>query len=101
MKLAELGDDTLVYPGHDYTEENYEFGLTIEPGNKSMQKLLEEVRRKQKGGEATAPSTIGQEKEVNVFLRAGSVAIKAAVGMANAGGGEVFAELRRRKNIFG
>jgi len=32
-KLKALPDETVVYPGHDYTEENYEFALTIEPHN--------------------------------------------------------------------
>ena len=33
QRLASLPDDTLVYSGHDYTLENYEFAFGIEPGN--------------------------------------------------------------------
>ncbi len=101
QKLAALPDNTLIYPGHDYTEENYEFALTIDPENKFIQKLLEELRKKQKEGRPTVPSTMAQEKQANVFLRANDSAIKSVINMPNAGGGEVFAELRKRKNIFG
>ncbi|MFH1613798.1 MAG: hydroxyacylglutathione hydrolase [Planctomycetota bacterium] len=101
QKLADLPDSTLVYPGHDYTEENYEFALTIEPENKTIQKLLEDIRKKQKGGKPTVPSTMAQEKQTNVFLRSNTHQIKAAINMPNASDAEVFAELRRRKNIFG
>ena len=101
QKLAALPDDTLVYPGHDYTEENYEFALTIEPENKTIQKLLEDIRKKQRQGKLTVSSTIAQEKLTNIFLRANNPAIKAAINMPNASDAEVFAELRKRKNIFG
>ena len=100
-KLAALPDDTLVYPGHNYTEENYQFALTIEPGNETVQGLLEDIRQKQSQGKPTVPSTIAQEKQTNVFLRANTPAIKAAINMPKASDAEIFAELRRRKNIFG
>ncbi len=87
QKLAALPDDILVYPGHDYTEENYEFALTIKPDNEMFQNRLEEIRNKQRQGKPTVPSTIAQEKQTNIFLLAENA--------------QIFAKLRKRKNIFG
>ena len=100
-KLASLPDNTLVYPGHDYTEENYEFALTIEPENKAIQKLLAEIRKKEKQGKPAVPSTIAWEKQTNVFLRANTPEIKIALNLPETSDAKVFAELRKRKNIFG
>jgi hydroxyacylglutathione hydrolase len=101
QKLAALPDDTLVYPGHDYTEENYEFALTIVPDNPAIKQRLSEIQQAQRQGLPTVPSTILQEQTTNVFLAAGRKEIKAALNMSGAPDAEVFAELRRRKNIFG
>jgi hydroxyacylglutathione hydrolase len=101
QKLAALPDDTLIYPGHDYTEENYEFALTIEPDNGIVRKYLQMVQEWQKQGNPAVPSRIGQERATNVFLRSDDPTIKAALDMPNAAAADVFAELRRRKNIFG
>jgi len=101
QKIAALPDDTLIYPGHDYTEENYEFALTIEPDNKVVAEYLRAVKEWQKQSKPTVPSNIGQERATNVFLRSDDPQIKAAINMNNATDSEVFAELRRRKNIFG
>jgi hydroxyacylglutathione hydrolase len=100
-KIASLPDDTLVYPGHDYTEENYQFALTIEPDNKIVQQCLRETKESRESGKLTVPSTIGREKVTNVFLRSAEPKIKTILNMPNASPAEVFAELRRRKNIFG
>jgi hydroxyacylglutathione hydrolase len=101
QKIALLPDDALVYPGHDYTEENYEFALTIEPNNKVVKKCLQQIKEWQKLCKPTVPSSIGQEKATNVFLRADDPEIGAALDMLNATAVDVFAELRRRKNLFG
>ncbi len=101
QKIAALPDDTLIYPGHDYTEENYEFALTIEPDNKVVAKYLQAVKEWQKQSKLTVPSNIGRERATNVFLRSDDPQIKVAINMNNATDSEVFAELRRRKNIFG
>lgn len=82
-KLAKLPEDTLVYGGHDYIEENFRFALQIGPDNEEVSKLLTKVRGE--GGEAIE-STIGQEKRTNVFMRAGAA--------------EEFAKLRKRKDVF-
>jgi hydroxyacylglutathione hydrolase len=100
QKLASLPDDTLVYCGHDYTLENYEFASGIEPGNKIVKERLDHLRRLQTKGELTVPSTILLEKNTNCFLRAGTPELKAALGMQRAPDVEVFAELRRRKDVF-
>jgi len=101
QKIALLPDDTLVYPGHDYTEENYQFALTIEPNNDLVKKSLQAIKKRQKLCKPTVPSNIGQEKASNVFLRADDPEIKVALDMPKTTAVEVFAELRKRKNIFG
>jgi hydroxyacylglutathione hydrolase len=86
MKLAALPDDTLVYCGHDYTEENCRFALSQEPDSQLLKARLKEVQQLHKAGKLTVPSTIAREKETNPFLRASSM--------------ERFAELRKRKDVF-
>jgi hydroxyacylglutathione hydrolase len=99
MKLARLEEDMLICCGHNYTEENFEFALSIEPDNKAVKQRLEEVRLAQKRGEVIA-STVLDEKKTNIFLRADTAEVKAAVGMSGASGVDVFVELRRRKDYF-
>jgi hydroxyacylglutathione hydrolase len=100
QKLASLPSRTLVCPGHDYTLENYEFASGIEPDNQAVRQRLEEIRQAQKRGRQTVPSTMLQERMTNPFLRAGTVGLKNALNMSTAQGFEVFAELRRRKDVF-
>ncbi|MHC4104333.1 MAG: hydroxyacylglutathione hydrolase [Planctomycetota bacterium] len=100
LKLASMPDDTLVYCGHDYTLENYEFALSIEPDSMAVRQRLQEIKQTVKAGGFTVPSTILQEKTTNIFLRSDTNEIKTAVKMPNAGAVDVFAELRRRKDVF-
>lgn len=86
QKLAALPEDTLVYPGHDYTMENYQFALTTESANDAIKHRLEDIKRLQSEGKATIPSTIAQERETNVFLLAKTE--------------KDFAKLRKRKDAF-
>lgn len=99
MRLAALPDDTAVCGGHDYMEENFEFVLGIEPSNEAVARRLEQVRAAQRRGKVME-STIGQEKQTNIFLRADTAEVKAALGMQGASAVEVFAEMRRRKDYF-
>jgi hydroxyacylglutathione hydrolase len=100
LTLASLPDDTLVYCGHDYTLENYEFAQTIEPNNKAVKQRLQEIKQTIRAGGFTVPSTILQEKTTNIFLRSDTNEIKTVLKMPDAGAVDVFAELRRRKDIF-
>lgn len=98
--LAALPGDTRVYPGHDYTLENYEFALTVEPENRIVKRRLEQVRSLVEAGRQVVPSTIREERATNPFLRAVDPALKAALGMPQASDVAAFAELRRRKDRF-
>jgi hydroxyacylglutathione hydrolase len=99
-KLSALPDDTLVYCGHDYAEEDYEFASGIEPDNAAVRQRLDEIRQATAAGTHTVPSTMLAERTTNPFLRADTPELKAALGMPNATDVEVFAELRRRKDVF-
>jgi hydroxyacylglutathione hydrolase len=100
QRLASLSDETLVYCGHDYTLENYEFASGIEPDNPAVRQRLDEIKQAHRQGKPTVPSTMLQEKTTNPFLRAGTPEMKAALGTPQGRAVEVFAELRARKDIF-
>lgn len=100
QKLASLPDNTLVYCGHDYALENYEFALGIEPDNQAVMQRPRELRGVRSQGKQTVPSTMLQERTTNPFLRADTAGLRSALGMAGAPAVDVFAELRRRKDFF-
>lgn len=68
-RLAALPDDTRVYFGHEYTERNLRFALTVEPDNAAVRRKLEWAAAQQRGGGITTPTTIADEKATNPFLR--------------------------------
>lgn len=69
MSLACLPDDTLVYCGHEYTEANLLFALSVEPNNEDIKKRLVETRELRAKGMPTVPAPLSVEKRTNPFLR--------------------------------
>ena len=99
-KLAALPPDTQVYCGHEYTQSNARFALSVEPDNKALQERARHVDALRAHGNATVPSTIELELATNPFLRAGTREMQQAIGMSGADPATVFAELRTRKDRF-
>jgi hydroxyacylglutathione hydrolase len=103
-KLADLPPETLVYCGHEYTLSNLKFGLTVEPGNTAAAEYLNECREKRARDEATLPSSIRRERNVNPFLRCDRETVKqAAEGRAGRRlqkQPEIFAVIREWKDGF-
>jgi hydroxyacylglutathione hydrolase len=97
-KLAQLPPETSVYCGHEYTEANAAFALTIEPENADLVARAAEVKALRAAGRPTLPTTIGRERATNPFLRPQSAAIRARLAMAGAEDWQVFGEIRERKN---
>jgi hydroxyacylglutathione hydrolase len=98
LKLRALPDDTRIYCGHEYTESNIRFALTVEPNNDALKRRAEEVRKLLAVGKPTVPSMLSDEKQANPFLRADVPGIAAAIGLAGKPAAQVFGELRERKN---
>ena len=99
-RLVSLPEETLVFCSHEYGADNLRYALTIEPNNKTLQARYQELLDMEKQGRPTVPSSIGEEKRTNIFLRAGEKGVKSAFGMDNSDPYEVFVELRRRKDVF-
>lgn len=73
-KIMSLPDDTMIYCAHEYTEENGNFCLVVEPDNPGIQNRMEEVHILRAAGKPTLPVSLATEKKTNCLLRAGSAA---------------------------
>lgn len=100
QKLADLPDETRVYCGHEYTQANARFALTVDPENPMLAQRAREVDALRASGKFTLPTTIELERATNPFLRAEDPLVQKAMGMSAADPVEVFARMRERKNVF-
>jgi hydroxyacylglutathione hydrolase len=102
--LAALPDETRVYCAHEYTLANLRCALAVEPESADLWDRQARDEAKRKRGLPTVPSTIGDERRTNPFLRAGVAHVRKAAE-AHAGRPlpsdvEAFAALRAWKNAF-
>jgi hydroxyacylglutathione hydrolase len=100
LKLANLPGETEVYCGHEYTENNARFALTIEPDNVALKARIEDIAKRRAAGQFTLPTTISAELAANPFLRAEEPEVQARLNMSGADPAAVFAEMRSRKDRF-
>ena len=98
--LAALPADTMVYCGHEYTESNGAFALSIDPSNTALAARMDAVKALRAKGEPTVPFHLGQDRAANPFMRCDSVDIRAHLDMQTATDAEVFGEIRARKDAF-
>jgi hydroxyacylglutathione hydrolase len=103
-KLAALPPATRVYCAHEYTLSNERFALAVEPGNRALVERHARDSATRERGEATVPSTIGEERATNPFLRCTAPEVIASAerhaGRKLADPVAVFAEIREWKNKF-
>ena len=103
-KLAALPDETRVYCGHEYTLANIKFARAVDPGNAALAAREERAKRLREAGRPTLPSTLGEERATNPFLRcAEPVVVESANKYLGSRIGDpvsVFAAIREWKNRF-
>ncbi|MCZ2441891.1 MAG: hydroxyacylglutathione hydrolase [Burkholderiales bacterium] len=102
-RLAALPPDTRVCAAHEYTLSNLRFAAAVEPANEAIAAHTAHCRALRDAGQATLPSTIALEREINPFLRCREPAVIAAALDEGAAGPEpvaVLAGLREWKNRF-
>jgi hydroxyacylglutathione hydrolase len=85
-KLAALPGGTKICCGHEYTESNARFALSVDANNAALKARTEQAHQQRAAGQPTVPSTMASELEANPFLRAPDVA--------------TFADLRAKKDKF-
>jgi hydroxyacylglutathione hydrolase len=86
QRLAQMADETLVCCGHEYTQNNARFALSVDPDNAALQARAREVTQLRAANQPTLPALMGNEKAENPFLRVPDLA--------------AFAALRARKDRF-
>jgi hydroxyacylglutathione hydrolase len=99
-KLRALPDATRVYCGHEYTQSNARFALTVEPENAALKARATEIAELRAAGRPTIPTLLGVEKATNPFLRADFAAVQEAMGLAGRSATDTFAAIRRGKDNF-
>ena len=87
QRLAALPAETKVYCGHEYTLANARFAVTVEADNGALADRLAAVSETRERGGVTLPTTIGEERATNPFMRVGSA--------------DELAQLRTLKDSFG
>ena len=103
-RLMQLPDDTRVYCGHEYTLSNIRFARAADPDNVALRELEAKAAQLREQGQPTLPSSIGQERATNPFVRCDEPAL---VRSASAHAGKkletpvaVLAAIREWKNKF-
>ena len=99
-KIKSLSKNTMVFCGHEYTNKNAQFCISIDKDNKKLRDRIEDVKNKTKKKLPTLPVTLGEELETNIFLRCDDKKIKNNLKMNNSSKLEVFTKLRNLKDKF-
>ncbi len=99
-KLRRLPAETRVFCGHEYTAANARFAVSIDPDNQTLRRREREIAELRAQNRPTIPSTMGEERAANPFLRADDPTLAVAVGLPDGPPAEVFGEIRRRKDNF-
>ncbi len=100
QKLMALPEETLIYCGHEYSQSNAAFALTVEPNNEALRQRADEIRALRAQGRPTLPVRLGAELAQNPFLRPDSVEIQERLAMVGHPLATIFMELRRLKDRF-
>ena len=99
-KIKNLSKNTMIYCGHEYTNNNAKFCKTIDKNNKKLQNKIKDIEYKTEKKLPTLPVMLSDELETNIFLRCDDIRIKNNLKMNNSSKLEVFTKLRKLKDQF-
>lgn len=97
-KLRNLPDATRVWCAHEYTLNNLQFAITVDPANPDLQQRYAEVQDLRDRDAPTIPSLLSIEKRTNPFLRWDYPTLQTATQTNDAV--QTFACLRGMKDRF-
>ena len=99
-KIKELDPKTLIYCGHEYTENNLKFALEVNPNNKNLKTFSKKVYKLIDAGKPTVPSLLEDELKCNPFLQTENDEISNYFDEDKLVGLELFSKLRQLKDKF-
>jgi hydroxyacylglutathione hydrolase len=103
-RLTALPPSTRIFCGHEYTEKNLRFALTLEPGNRELSEKHARVKAQYERGEPTVPTTVAEEIATNPFLRFDSPELRRSIRARFPQCGDdsvaIFAKTRELKDSF-
>ena len=99
-RLLSLPDSTQICSGHEYTENNASFALTIDPQNPDLIKRIKDIKSARSKNLFTVPTKLGVEKKTNPFLRPFDKNIRNKLNMLGSTDIEVFSKIRSLKDNF-
>ena len=103
-KLAQLNANTRLCCAHEYTLSNLRFALAVEPDNTQLTAYTQACQTLREQHQPTLPSRLGQELEINPFLRSREHSVRTALtahtGTAAPDDAAAFGQLREWKNQF-
>ena len=98
-KLRALPDQTKIYCGHEYTLSNGKFINSIYP-SEDMRLKIESLVELNEKNLPSIPSTIADEKKMNIFLKADDINLIKNLGLQGKSPEEVFGYIRELKDNF-
>ena len=100
LKIRSLPNNTKVYCAHEYTLNNANFALSLEPKNEKLKKKIENIKNRRSKGLSTIPTTLGEEKMLDPFLRFDNNAFIKSIGLQKKSNIENFRVIREMKDNF-
>lgn len=105
--LRELPDATAVYCAHEYTLANLRFARSWLPDDSKLEAFERQCKEQRDAGQPTVPGILGDEKQLNPFLRWDDPAVVAAAkqycaeqGLDSDSDTDIFAAIRHGKDHF-
>jgi len=100
MQIKSLPDETKIFCGHEYTEDNLKFCLAFDKQNNDLKDKALEIKNLRKKGLPTIPTDVLSEKKNNIFFRCDNPEISANLEMRSETPEKIFEKLRELKDNF-
>lgn len=100
QKIAALPQQTQIFCTHEYTLNNIQFALTIEPNNLVLLQRLKDTLQRRQLNQPTLPTSVGLELETNPYLRCNQHEIIHTVNIESPNNLSIFTAIRKLKNSY-
>ena len=100
QKIAALPPQTQIFCTHEYTLNNIQFALTIEPKNEKLQYRLIASQQTRSLAQPTLPTNLKLELETNPYLRCNNHQVISALHAETSDEVSIFTEIRKLKNKY-